>query len=157
MLSKKLLTFIGLLTFWVAASAQASDLVLAKFANDESDVPVIEVEAGAIVVYQLRVTDTKEGVDAIGVVVTDTVPVGVSITSVDAEQGTCTVSGQQVTCDVGTVSDGTEFNIFINGVLDSSLAIGDEISNTATATTANEVSPANNSSTYSFVVGAETV
>ena len=69
------------------------DLALVK--KDDID-PVV---VGEKVTYTLIVTNNGES-DATGVVVTDTLPDGLSYLSDD---GGCTVSNQVVTCDLGTV------------------------------------------------------
>jgi uncharacterized repeat protein (TIGR01451 family) len=60
--------------------------------------------------YTISVTNTGNA-PANGVVVTDTVPAGLTIVSV---QGTgCSVSGQTVTCNVGTIQPGATITILI--------------------------------------------
>jgi uncharacterized repeat protein (TIGR01451 family) len=70
------------------------DLTIVK--EDSAD----PVSVGRTVLY--RITVTNNGPDkATGVVVTDTLPAGLEILSVRANQGTCSTSGRTVTCRLG--------------------------------------------------------
>jgi len=101
------------------------DLALVK--KDDID-PVV---VGEKVTYTLMVTNNGES-DATGVVVTDTLPGGVSYLSDD---GDCTVSNQVVSCDIGTVSkNGGTASVAITvradragGVTNSATVSADEI------------------------------
>jgi uncharacterized repeat protein (TIGR01451 family) len=70
------------------------DLTIAK--DDSAD----PVSVGRTVLYTITVTNN--GPDkATGIVVTDTLPAGLEIVSVRANQGTCSTSGRTVTCRLG--------------------------------------------------------
>jgi uncharacterized repeat protein (TIGR01451 family) len=72
----------------------AIDLSIAK--DDSAD----PVSAGRNVLYTVTVTNTSS-VKATGVVVTDTLPAGLTILSVRASQGSCTTAGRTITCQLG--------------------------------------------------------
>ena len=72
----------------------AIDLSIAK--DDSAD----PVSAGRNVLYTVTVTNTSS-VKATGVVVTDTLPAGLTILSVRASQGSCTTAGRTITCRLG--------------------------------------------------------
>jgi uncharacterized repeat protein (TIGR01451 family) len=70
------------------------DLAIVK--DDSAD----PVSVGRTVLYTITVTNNGP-VKATGVVVTDSVPAGLEIVSVRANQGTCSTSGRTVTCRLG--------------------------------------------------------
>ena len=70
------------------------DLVIAK--EDSAD----PISVGRTVLYTITVRNNGPG-KATGVVVTDTLPAGLEIVSVRANQGTCSTSGRVVTCRLG--------------------------------------------------------
>ena len=63
--------------------------------------------------YTLKVTSAGPS-RATGVVVTDTVPKGLRIQAASAPRGTCTIAGQTVTCDLGTLVAGDSVTIAVN-------------------------------------------
>jgi uncharacterized repeat protein (TIGR01451 family) len=75
-----------------------------------SDAPNGEVESGESFSYTITVTNTGSGT-AQDVVVTDTVPAGLTIVDVDGPG--CSSSGQDVTCDVGDLASGASVTITI--------------------------------------------
>jgi uncharacterized repeat protein (TIGR01451 family) len=77
------------------------DLAIAK---DDSVDPV---SAGRTVLYTITATNTSS-VKATGVVVTDTVPAGLEILSVRANQGSCSTAGRTVTCRLGGLPAGSK-------------------------------------------------
>jgi uncharacterized repeat protein (TIGR01451 family) len=70
------------------------DLTIAK--EDSAD----PISVGRVVQYTITVTNNGPG-KATDVVVTDTVPAGLEIVSVRANQGTCSTSGRVITCRLG--------------------------------------------------------
>jgi uncharacterized repeat protein (TIGR01451 family)/fimbrial isopeptide formation D2 family protein len=67
---------------------------------------------------------------ATGVVVTDTVPDGVSITGATSAQGSCSIAGQTVTCALGSLANGSATQIQLTGKVAATLE-GHSIANTA--------------------------
>ncbi|WP_322919226.1 hypothetical protein [Nocardioides renjunii] len=117
-----------------------ADVQVTKTANGDSLVP------GGAVSWSIVVNNAGPST-ARGIVVTDTVPAAVTVTS--AFHGTatpCTVSGQQVTCDLGDRTPGQRV-VTIVGTLASSYA-GATLANTVqvSATTPDPV-PGNNTAT----------
>ena len=110
------------------------------------------VVAGEPARLQLQVTNNGPS-DAIGVVVTDTLPDDVSGIAASSPDATCVVVGQQVTCTfTGPLPSAASSVIELTGVLDQDSA--DELTNTATVTadTPDPV-PANNSTTITGTAG----
>ena len=122
-----------------------ADLIIEK---DDVTSPLV---AGEAFTYQLTVSagiidlDTftlRLSSDAEDVVVTDTLPAGLIPAAATPSQGSCTVTGQVVTCDLGTVESSISLErqvaptlITITGTVAPSIT-GDEATNTAVATTA---------------------
>jgi uncharacterized repeat protein (TIGR01451 family) len=77
------------------------DLAIAK--DDSAD----PVSAGRAVTYTITARNNGP-VKATGVVVTDTLPAGLEILSVRANQGTCETSGRTVTCSLGGLTPGSK-------------------------------------------------
>jgi uncharacterized repeat protein (TIGR01451 family) len=90
-------------------------------------------------------------VRAKGVKVTDTLPPGEKLKSASASQGSCSVSAQQVTCNLGKVPAATSATVTI--VVKVKAATGSTLTDTATvsATTGDSI-PGNDSKTVSVMV-----
>ncbi len=100
-----------------------ADLLVTKTASAD---PAI---AGNILNYVVKI-ENRGPSDASGVVVTDTLPAGLTFRSIFSSS-TCSAVGQVVTCNVGTVAAGTSSSPQIAVIVASSLPIGAEIINTA--------------------------
>ena len=121
-----------------------ADLIIEK--NDGTD----EFVAGEAFTYQINVSAGRIDIaapplrlssDAEDVVVTDTLPAGLVPAAATSSQGSCTVSGQVVTCNLGTVESSISLErqvpptrITITGTVAPGIT-GDQVTNTATATT----------------------
>lgn len=68
---------------------------------DDVDAPD-PVRSGRRLTYQLTISNTSE-INSPGVVVTDTLPAGVQIGSINTSQGNC-ISGSVVVCDLNTIT-----------------------------------------------------
>ena len=113
------------------------DLALVK--QDDTD-PVL---VGGNVTYSLLVTNNSDN-DATGVIVTDTLPAGLSYVSDD---GGCSRSGQTVSCDLGTIGkNGGTGSVAITARADST----GSLTNTATVS-ANETDANSSDNTDSEV------
>lgn len=127
------------------AAPGPTDLQLTK--SDSPD-PVVEKTDLA---YTIQVTNLGAGgtADATDVVVTDTLPAGVTYQSATTASGTCTRANRTVTCELGTLAEGVVATVTI-GVK----AGGDgTISNTASvATSVADTDLTNNQDTESTTV-----
>ena len=111
-----------------------ADLSIAKTAAPDP------VTAGNELAYTLTVTNNGPA-GATGVIVTDTLPAGVTLVSATPSQGTC---GGAVTCALGNLASGSSVTITIIATVDPALA-GGVITNTASVTgTETDPDPANN-------------
>ena len=87
--------------------------------------------AGADLTYQLVVSNSGQS-DATSVVVRDQVPAQFTeIDSVSATQGSCTISNQEVVCELGTLAPQATATVTLRGIIDP--ATRTAIYNTATA------------------------
>ncbi len=111
----------GILVFDLRA-----DLSLVK--TDSAD----PVNASGTIDYTLAITN-ENGSDAQNVVITDTLPVGTSFVSgsVNSNTGSCSASGQTVSCTMGQVLAGDGYNAVIK--VNAPITEG-QITNTATVT-----------------------
>ncbi len=101
------------------------------------------VSAGASLTYTLAVANTGPAA-ATGVIVTNVLPGGVSFVLAMSSQGTCTQNGGLVTCNLGTISGGTNATATIIVVPTA----GGLITNVAVVSRAEtDPYPANNSAT----------
>lgn len=121
--------------------------------QQSADVAITKTVGGAVVVGEtmtFTLTVRNLGPDgAQGVEAQDTLPVSLSPTSATASQGTCSVSAQTVTCELGSLAKDASATITVQA---TTKVVGVD-SNTATVTTstANDP-PGNNSSTVVFEV-----
>ncbi len=94
----------------------SADLVIVK--ADDPD-PVM---AGEVLTYTLSVTNTGPS-NASGVIVTDTLPVGVTFESATPSQGSpCGEASGTVTCNLGTIASGHTATVTIAVIVDASVA-----------------------------------
>ena len=104
-----------------------------------SSAPVSGVFAGDSFAYTITVQNTST-TDVTDVVVRDTIPTGLTI---DGANG-CTISGQQLTCDLGTVAAGASETITVNVTATDGAC--PEVTNTATVTAGNDSVASNDTS-----------
>ncbi len=98
--------------------------------------------------YFLRV-DNAGPSNATNVVVTDTLPAGVTFVSATPTQGSCSFSSPTVTCQLGTVNSGSSTTI----ILTTTVASAGVITNTASvAAQEADSNPANNTSTQTTTI-----
>ena len=105
-----------------------------------SDAPQAGVFSGERFTYTITVENVSTG-DVNGVVVHDSVPAGLDIVDTSAS---CTVSGQDVTCDLGTVAAGQSETVTIT--VEATDAACPEVTNRATVTATNDSVASNNTS-----------
>ena len=97
-----------------------------------SDAPATGVAPGESFTYSIVVSNTGGG-EATGVVVTDTIPAGLVITGFSPS---CTVSGQTVTCQLGTIAAGA--NVTVTITVQATEDACPMVTNRATVTATNE-------------------
>jgi uncharacterized repeat protein (TIGR01451 family) len=130
----------------VVGAAAAADLSIVK--TDSVD----PAPAGAPFTYTVTINNAGPS-SANSVLVTDTLPAGVTATAVLSSQGTCAINAQIVTCTLGTMASGSQAVITIT----ASAASFGIVTNTATVTSATaDPDPADNSASETTVVGTTT-
>ena len=107
-----------------------------RFASCNPDLSITKIDspdpvlAGDNLTYNLTVTNSGPR-DAVGVIVTDTLPAGVTFVSATPSQGGCTEAAGVVTCDLDTLADGASATIAIDVTVNSSTSCGSTLTNTA--------------------------
>jgi len=116
-LTNTILTLIGALSGdIIIARSQAQ--VLCDEVEGEADLSITKVgvpdpvTVGNTLTYTLTVANGGPA-DATGVVVTDTLPSSFTLDSVNPSQGSCGNVGNTVTCDLGTIANGSNATITI--------------------------------------------
>ena len=71
--------------------------------------------AGGTVTYTISVNNNGPH-PATGVVLTDPLPFGILFTGASSSQGTCTVTGRTVTCNIGVLQSGSTITVTIAGI-----------------------------------------
>ncbi|MFL5737671.1 MAG: hypothetical protein ACJ76P_10065 [Actinomycetota bacterium] len=100
-----------------APSSGSADLAIT---NSDSSDPVYRADA-----YSYDLVVTNNGPDtATNVVATDTVPAGVLIDGTSTASGSCSVTGKDVSCDLGSLSNGSTWDIAIHVKVESSASAG---------------------------------
>jgi uncharacterized repeat protein (TIGR01451 family) len=143
----------GAATFLEAATPKTSrckaDLSIDKSAG------VDFISPGGQVTYTLVVEN--HGPDtATSAKVSDDVPAGLTITSLQPNQGTCSTSAGEIKCQLGTIANGGMVQILVMADASSSIQVGSTVKNCA-STTAFQTDPvaSNNSSCVSKPVKPE--
>jgi uncharacterized repeat protein (TIGR01451 family) len=140
-------------TTTIGRSVRMSDVSVAKYGFDD-DGDINSPTVGDPFYYALVVHNFGPN-DATNVVVTDTLPAGVTFNWVFTTQGTCTNASGTVTCNIPTlVSQGSKSTAYVAiSVTPNSTGT---ISNTATVKADQaDPNPANNSSTLVSTVGSQ--
>lgn len=121
---------------WAATSQPQSDFAYQIYVADgRADLSILKsaspepVFSGNTLTYTMNVMNNGPGT-ATGVTVTDPLPGGVIFGSASSTQGSCLQSGGIVTCNIGTISNGSSVTIIIA----VTPVISGTISNTATVT-----------------------
>ena len=107
--------------------------------SKSSSAPVEGVFVGDSFTYTVTVSNVSQG-DVNNVVVHDTIPTGLTITGA----GSCTVAGQDLTCDLGTVAAGASETISVT--VTATEGACPEVTNTASVTASNDSVASNNTS-----------
>jgi uncharacterized repeat protein (TIGR01451 family)/fimbrial isopeptide formation D2 family protein len=90
------------------------------------------VRVGDLVIYTLTVTNTGDpAIDAYDVLLTDTLPDTLTLISAQPAQGTCTVSGQTLTCALGTLLRNTSTTVIVEARVAASAVPNSRIVNRA--------------------------
>lgn len=91
--------------------------------------------------------------DAANAVSTFTIPAGVTATSASSPAGECTITGQTVTCPLGTLAVGEQLDITINATVAADVAGGTELTVSGTvAADGTETVTSNNTDSAVFTV-----
>ncbi|NYJ01717.1 putative repeat protein (TIGR01451 family)/fimbrial isopeptide formation D2 family protein/LPXTG-motif cell wall-anchored protein [Nocardioides thalensis] len=112
--------------------------------------------AGGTITYDLTATNHGPS-PATGVTVTDTVPAGITPTSATASRGTCTISGQTVTCEVGGLpagpagEPGGAVQIQVTGTV-AAAASGTRTNVADVASTSTDPAPGNNTASATTTI-----
>ncbi|HVM20990.1 MAG TPA: hypothetical protein VM307_13610, partial [Egibacteraceae bacterium] len=89
------------------------ELTVTKVARNAADTQnITTVPHGGSFLYRVQVTNTGLK-DATSVVMTDTVPVGLTVGTITTPPAGCSVSGRTVTCNLGTLTPGSTRTIDI--------------------------------------------
>ena len=131
------------------AETTVTGLANLSITNTASVDPVV---AGNPLVYTLQVSNAGPSA-AVGVTVADTLPAALTGISVTPGAPTCTLSGQALSCALGTLASGGSTSVTISGAVASGTAQGTVLSNTATvsATTSDPI-PGNNTASTTTAV-----
>jgi M6 family metalloprotease-like protein/uncharacterized repeat protein (TIGR01451 family) len=120
-----------------------SDLQITKFAA-----PSVLPAAGSVLTYQLSIHNN--GPDAVSdAVVTDALPMGLTLSSVTPSQGTCDVT---VVCNLGAMSSGAVATVTIVVIPQSNVQPTTQISNTAMVNDAHNDDPDLTNNSFTAVV-----
>lgn len=142
--------------FGIASSTgRCSDAPVAVTANADLSIAktaAANVTAGEGLAYSLTVHNNGPA-DASGVIISDPLPAGLTFASADPA---CNFAGGLVTCALGSLSSSESMSVQINTTVDSNLAPGSSLANTAevSATTA-DPDPSNNQRTAYTSVQSE--
>ena len=117
----------------IPVTAQAN-LTLTKISVSDNPATPDTVDAGGRVTSTLTVTNAGPNA-ATSVVVTDTLPDGVSPVSATWSAGSCSTAGQTITCAVGAVPNGGTVTVTVVSQVDAAFT-GDTITNAASVTSA---------------------
>jgi hypothetical protein len=103
------------------------------------DIPAA-VQLSSPVAFSLTLTN-KGPLTATGIVITDVLPVELTFRGSEASQGSCTTSGQQVTCQIGSLAVGKQITLVIR----TTAEISQNITNVIEVTTSSDdPNPADN-------------
>lgn len=113
------------------------------------------VVAGGTATYELRLTNSGPSA-ASAVSLTDTFVPELTPISATPVGGTCSISGQTVTCSASQLLPGQSVQATITASVDSGASVGDIITNSATSSAAEpDPAPGNNSASASVTVERE--
>jgi uncharacterized repeat protein (TIGR01451 family) len=134
---------------WPVRTGQVGQLGNSDISVSKSDSPD-PVTVGNNLTYTITVTNNGPDT-ATGVTLIDTLPSSVTYVSATSTQGSCTKTGNTVTCNIGTLSNGSSATVTIAV---APTAAG-TITNTATVTcNETDTNSANNTATTSTTVNA---
>lgn len=131
------------------AVAAAGTLALADLSLAVSDSPD-PVQSGLLLTYSFIIANLGPS-PAGAVVFTNALPAGIDFVSAAASQGTCSLEGSTVECDVGAISEGATVQIDVETIP----SVAGTIANTADVSVAgSDPNPSNNMATATTVVTA---
>jgi len=124
----------------VVASPTQADVAIVKTASPEP------VDQNTNLVYTLQVTNNGPAV-AQGVTVSDPLPAQVTYSSVSATQGSCSVSGTTVNCNIGSMPVGSLVIVTINATANTFSSASTSTNIATVSSTSSDPNVTNNSST----------
>jgi uncharacterized repeat protein (TIGR01451 family) len=125
----------------------SSDMAIVQTASRD------QISAGEGVTYTLTVVNNGPS-QATGVTVADTLPAGITPATATSSAGSCTITGQQVSCALGSVAPGTPITVTIVASTSPAATAGPRDNTATVSSTTDDVVPANNSSSSTVTIGA---
>jgi uncharacterized repeat protein (TIGR01451 family) len=103
--------------------------------NEVADLEIVKdgpatATPGGSIEYEITVSNNGPS-DALSVVVTDTIPTGLSNATASSSQGSCAIAAGLLTCNLGPLANGANATIAINADIDA--GVSSDIVNTANA------------------------
>lgn len=127
----------------IQSASRPVDLSISKTASADA------VLIGEPLTYVMQVSNPSASLGATGVVVTDTLPAGVTFISATSSQGSCTHAAGVVTCDLGAIGAGSGATVTIGVRPDTK---GAKINTASVRSNEPDVDPANNSAAATSTV-----
>jgi uncharacterized repeat protein (TIGR01451 family) len=123
------------------------DTVEVDLSVEKTDSPD-PVTSGSAVTYTITVTNHGSD-DATGVMLTDTLPAGVTFNSATPSQGSCMEAGGLVTCDLGSLANGASATVTITV---TPFAVGTIVNTVSVTGNEDDPDPSNNTDTEETTV-----
>jgi len=111
------------------------------------------VNQGDTLVYSISVSNNGPATAA-AVVMTDTLPSAVTYQSSSATQGTCSLSGSTVTCNIGSMSNGQIVSITINVTATTTSTSSYAVNTASVTSTTTDPNSSNNSASFSSTIAS---
>jgi uncharacterized repeat protein (TIGR01451 family) len=131
------------------ASSNLSEVTISDLAVTLANSPD-PLRVGGVVTYTATIHNGGDD-DAHAVVLSDVLPAGVSVAFITASQGSCTVAGSTVVCQLGTIGNGASATVKLFA---RTLVVGPLYNTVGVGTSTADPNPANNSTTTRTWVSA---
>ena len=123
----------------------SADIALTK--TDSAD----PVDPGGSYSYDLVVTNNGPD-DATNVLVSDSVPTGLTVDGTSTASGTCSASGNDVSCDLGSLANGATWTIAVHVKVEPTHPAGSVSDPATVSATENDPNNANNAATQDTTI-----